>query len=270
MTTDTSQGSGQPNPSTFFQHDTSWLNGIRFFHHRATHPVSHHISLVDLERDFSEGMVKNGNRLPERFLSPDELSFYHDIRHPKRKSHWLGGRAALKHALFHLFTPAGDIRESDPATLSILPDSHGRPTLKATLSPVPAISISHSGRYAIALAAETPTCGIDIQLESERIFNVCERLLNAKEWKILHNMTTDRGDREKLTKLWAAKEAVKKGMLSDQPLVFSGITLRGIIPGDPVQMVFTCSNPRHPSALVQVLSVNDYQLAYTLGGADDA
>lgn len=270
MITDTAHSFRQHQLPPFFHHGTSELKGITFFHHHGEQPVVHHISLIDLEKDVPEQIIQTEKGYGDPFLSAGELLIYHDIKHPRRKRHWLGGRAALKHALLSLRGPADRLTEKDFAALSILPDQHGRPTLSGPLSPMPAISISHSGRYGIALAAASHTCGIDIQLVTERIFNVRERLMSREEGEILHHGPINGSEREKLTMLWAAKEAVKKGMLFDQPLIFTGITLRKIIPGKPVQMLFTCANPQHPEALVQVLSVNEYQLAFTLGGNDHA
>ncbi|MDH3348035.1 MAG: 4'-phosphopantetheinyl transferase superfamily protein [Desulfobulbaceae bacterium] len=270
MTTDTAHLSDHSALPMFFQPIPDYFAGLTFFHRHCRKPIPHHISLMDLEENFPE-QDTNGRVKGLDLLSVKEKIIFDDIKHPKRKKHWLGGRTALKHALLSLMGHNMPLENTGFTSLSILPDNNGRPTLTWPFhQPIPSVSISHSGRYGVAMAAHTTTCGIDIQLTTPRIFNVRERLLSSEEWALLQASLTMHEDQEKLTIIWAAKEAVKKGMLYDQPLIFTGITLQEIIIGNPLKLLFTCANPRHPSALVQVIGINDYQLAFTQGGTEHA
>jgi phosphopantetheinyl transferase (holo-ACP synthase) len=66
------------------------------------------------------------------------------------------------------------------------------------------ISISHSHDMLAILVSDTHSTGVDVELIREKVINIREKFLNAQEL----NFAGD--DVEKLTTLWAAKEAIFK------------------------------------------------------------
>ena len=148
---------------------------------------------------------------------------------PKRRAQWLTGRLCAKKAvsaycrryLPHLSVPAENLMHVDNA-------STGRPLLTGQ---IPAelryldISISHSGQYAAALVAST-LCGVDLQERSATLARVSERFCLDEEEKIL---AKQRGDLDRLwhlTLLWAAKEAAKKALSSQNMPGFLDLVLQ--------------------------------------------
>jgi 4'-phosphopantetheinyl transferase EntD len=77
---------------------------------------------------------------------------------------------------------------------------------------IPHISISHSGRYAMAVAAAAP-CGVDIQENRETLGRVRERFCSPAEDRLLTRRLPGLEPSEHLALLWAAKESVKKAVL---------------------------------------------------------
>lgn len=142
------------------------------------------------------------------YLSADELAQWGGFHLKKRRAEWLGGRLAAK------WSAAGILGETamDWRKLVIRTEADGRPHVATAAHPVaPFISISHSGPMAAALAANLP-CGLDIQEPGDRIQRVRERFAAPEEEDILaaslpHHLFPET---ERLTMLWAAKEAVRK------------------------------------------------------------
>jgi len=162
-------------------------------------------------------------------LSPEENKLFSSFTYPKRKREWLGGRIAAKYAVLQLLqiTP-------EPETIpvvSILPAADGSPHIAAPL-PIPgeppALSISHSDRYAVGIAAQTKACGIDIQKITEKTVRVANRFCEEKELQLLQDRVPLLSLTERLTLLWSAKEALKKAMLNDQPVIFHGVVLESL------------------------------------------
>ncbi len=152
-----------------------------------------------------------------RFLVAAELDRYAKFIHHKRKSEWLGGRLAAKYAALKL---RGQWRGNDESSQSwrawaVLPDGQGRPFLHNCHAgggqAPPRISISHSSGYAVAMAADHKPCGIDIQSVTPTVIRLRERYSFPSEWQVLEKSFKPAADHaERLTLLWAAKEAVKK------------------------------------------------------------
>ena len=151
-----------------------------------------------------------------QYLSAGELDRWTGLSHKKRRTEWLGGRLAAKWAT------AGLLDESavDWQGLVIRTEEDGRPYVAAEAHAVaPFISISHSGHMAAALAANLP-CGLDIQQPVAKIHPVKERFAAPAEEDTLNAtpLPPTFTETERLTLLWAAKEAVRK-MVRASPLL---------------------------------------------------
>ena len=142
-----------------------------------------------------------------RYLSADELGRWTGFSLKKRRTEWLGGRMAAKWAAAGLLGGT----ETEWQELVIRTEEDGRPYLTATNKAIaPFISISHSGPLAAGLAANLP-CGLDIQQPGPKIHTVRQRFAHQEEEDILSgSLPKSFAETERLTLLWAAKEAVRK------------------------------------------------------------
>ncbi len=200
------------------------------------------VSLVSLKKEihWSE---------PEQLLSTAERNYCKRFRYPKRRNEWLGGRTAAKAALLPLPVFQGVQDEAD--RLTILPDEHGRPILEEPFGRAKteniALSITHSGEYAAAFAIQGLSfCGIDLQKISAKLPDLTNHFTTAAELDMLE-CRPELGDRETaLTMLWAAKESLKKSLLSDQSVIFSGVEVKQIIPADKQVWQFRCAVQGYP------------------------
>ncbi|MFA6499742.1 MAG: 4'-phosphopantetheinyl transferase superfamily protein, partial [Desulfurivibrionaceae bacterium] len=150
-----------------------------------------------------------------RYLSADELEKWSGFTLKKRRTEWLGGRLATKCAAAGLL---GE-RAKDWRGLVIQTEDDGRPYVATEAGAgAPFISISHSGHLAAALAANFP-CGLDIQQPGAKIHRVRQRFALPEEEDILSAVLPPSfSETERLTLLWAAKEAVRK-MVRISPLL---------------------------------------------------
>lgn len=255
----------------FFPSPVSLPGGLTLLLREALRPVPFCLTLVNLA-DLDE---KNDGRPAEEIaalcLSPDELELFGGYSYPKRKKEWLGGRLAVKQALLAL---AGSTTTKEQLqAISILPSDTGAPSIVSSsgfTNLAPAISISHSGNYAVGMAAAASSCGIDIQLISDKTERVADRFCTKDERRHLQNYLPKLDKMAQLSLLWAAKEALKKSMLTDQPSIFQGMTLQSIRPGNiyTLQLIF----PRGSSqpATVFALPLEEYMMAYTVAEGNNA
>jgi 4'-phosphopantetheinyl transferase EntD len=200
-------------------------------------------------------------------LSPAEARLFAGFKYPKRRLEWLGGRLAAKHCLCAL-DAAGQMTSAFYRDYALLPDAHGRPALDAPGvrgTAIPAISISHSRGYAAALVTATRTCGIDIQRITEQLANVQERFAAADELALLHQVPAPL---TRLGMIWTAKEAVKKGLLSDQSTFFGTIRLTEVS-YEPKEATWKVrcqiTGQARTTAAVRIAEFGDYLIACTLG-----
>ena len=171
--------------------------------------------LFDLKRFDLElhNLVSNKTaRHATQYLAPGERLALARISSGKRQREWLGGRFAAKFAAAIIMGLAEkDLHLPD---LPVLADENGRPFLAASLScsTVPDISISHSGDLAAAMSVNEGLCGIDIQRLTGRILRVRERFCTPGEERILDAIYRTGIDKDiaSLTRLWAAKESLRK------------------------------------------------------------
>lgn len=148
----------------------------------------------------------------EKWLSPAELERLHSLKFQKRKHEWLSGRLCAKTAITDFRT----LQAKDKLLLNqIVIDNgpSGRPYISLPKSVVGGescdISISHSNRYALAIAADT-ACGIDVQEPKHTLSRVKERFCLDKEELFFDKSTLQGGEMGPLTLLWAAKESIRK------------------------------------------------------------
>jgi len=212
-------------------------------------------------------------------LSGEELLRLSRFTSPKRKREWLGGRIAAKLAAARLLEQV----ESEDNSVDwyghiIMVDKNGRPFLSVNnWNPASSvdISISHSGSVAAALAVDNGYCGVDIQKVSEQAIKVSERFCTHKEKKILQAFFPVGADNQAipLTKLWAAKEALRKASLLDSLPGFLELELIEITE-EPVykktdlrRFVFKWKKPAgsiHEICSVAVTHIENYALAFTV------
>ena len=217
-------------------------------------------ALIDLEQ-VSDALTNAPSLLSKQLLSEKEQAYFKRFTFLKRQREWLGGRSAAKIALLELCPtrPPDNFQ-----ALSILPDSHGRPI--PDNMPELALSISHNARFAAALAVRGASCGIDLQKISTKLPGLTDRFASSGELHILRSQTTGEQELTRLTMLWSTKETLKKKILHDQPVFFSGIRLRHIVCLHNQVYRFTCSIHNHQEQSVMVHSLPPYVLA--LSGAE--
>lgn len=197
-------------------------------------------------------------RLPgvaSQYLSEDELSQWSGFIREKRRAEWLGGRLAAK------WVAAGLLGETavDWRTIVVRTEEDGRPYLRTKAKAVaPFISISHSGPLVAALAANLP-CGFDIQQPGAKIHTVRQCFASPEEEDILIvSLPESFTETERLTMLWAAKEAVRK-MVRTSPLLglleirlLAGHGGLGV-PAEPLALTF--ASGREQEACPPIISV---------------
>lgn len=197
-------------------------------------------------------------------LSPTEQARLAALTYPKRRREWLGGRLAGKCAVLHLAPPPAPI--ALPA-LTITTAAQGAPMLSCPALPewrLPAISISHCDRYAVAMAAGARACGIDLQNTTPQILRVADRFAQPAETELLRETLPKLTEMERLTLLWAAKEALKKGLLSDQSAIFQGVTLKSVRRGASLALDLHYPGDGGMPAAVKAVALDEHFLAYTV------
>jgi phosphopantetheinyl transferase len=183
------------------------------------------------------------SEIADRCLNADELARWTGLKQKKRRAEWLGGRMAAKWAAAGLL---GETAAAWPG-MAIRTEADGRPYLPARGGEAPPfISISHSGPLAAALAANLP-CGLDIQQPEIKIHTVRQRFVGPEEEPLLNALLTESfAETERLTMLWAAKEAVRK-MVRTSPLL--GLLEIRLLEGDGGR-----ATPEDPLALTFALT----------------
>ena len=233
--------------------------------------------LLNLQR-FEEEMQKFAEKKGvAHYLATREQDNFTRFTSDKRKKEWLGGRFAAK------FAAAGAlVQNGNPlpwSGLAVLADANGRPFLAAATksSVLPDISISHSGSMAAAMAVSKGLCGIDIQKVTERVVKVRERFCTPEEEHIIQSFFKAPHEKQSaaLTKLWAAKEALRKAANTNSLPGFLELELTEINKGSPYRdsapwrFVFMWKHvdlhgdPVNERCRVAVGLIADYALALT-------
>ncbi len=213
-------------------------------------------------------------------LSSEELDLLGKFTLAKRKREWLGGRFAAKYATARLLEQV-----SSPENIMhwssniIIADENDRPFLSAnkenaTHIPIPDISISHSESMAAAMAIPKGYCGIDIQKISPKVIKVIDRFCTQNETQVLQEFFPMEPEKRAatLTKLWAAKEALRKVSCMSSLPGFLQLELIEIIAAPLIKksgswgFVFNWKNPgglTNKKCTVAVTQIEDYALALT-------
>ncbi len=174
----------------------------------AVEPVLRRVNLVALQAEVGAGRLD-----PAEFLTPAEKATFSGFSFPKRRGEWLGGRLAAKAAA--LAWAGLPLNTAALVEWQVTSAPDGRPgLLRATTinpDPVPELSISHSHGVAAALVAERP-CGLDLQKVTDTVIRAQERFCTEAEASLLRDgVGQDAREKVRLTLLWAAKEALRKG-----------------------------------------------------------
>lgn len=254
--------------SSLFSSGTGILPGISVYTHYPAAVAAACISLIDLEELEAVFRTEHTLRAAADLLSPDEKTRFAAYTYPKRRKEWLGGRLGAKICLLELLR-----LPPDPglfSSISILPAEHGAPLVSASPAlsgwsgSLPSVSISHSGRYVVAMAADSGSCGVDIQRITARTVSVADRFAEPGERQLLRDAAPDWDEPRRLTLLWAAKEALKKSLLADKPVFFRGIILQSFSCSDGILLGFTNPTGAGSPAEAASVSLGDYMLAYSI------
>ncbi len=225
------------------------------------------LAVVDLEQ-VASALEESPERLSSVVLTPAEQKIFTGFRYSKRRCEWLGGRLAVKAAWLYITG-----REPSPEAmqaLGVLPDSHGRPLPAHNGDRDLSISISHSSGFGVGMASTALSCGVDIQEISTRLQRLTSRFAGQGELALLHDTLAAQAEDTRLTMLWAAKEAIKKSLLHDQPSIFSGIRLVEIRVRNRDGCTFTCTVNNSTRATVFIGIHFPYILAHTTSHAGTA
>ncbi len=194
----------------------------------------------------------DSREIQSSWLSMQEQKQLNRYTFAKRRREWLAGRICAKIAIRDYVKNRKRIL-LDPIDLSIVNTDGGHPVAvfagSATPLKMPEISISHSGEFALALAAES-SCGVDIQKANQSIFRVKERFCQEPEEELLLPCTKDFDPLLRLTLLWAAKEAAQKAQSGDNMPGFLDLVLTAIEPAGLRGMVFFFNRCQRHSHLI--------------------
>lgn len=229
------------------------------------------LTVTDLSRLQAE-LAAPGRSLAAVFLDPSELERLNSFHFPKRQLEWLGGRLAAKHAARSLMHPDPGLRPPYPS-LRIGNDASGRPLLTCraeAITTLPAISISHSGNYAGALAVTGHPCGLDLQRLTPKVLTVRDRFANRTELELINANPALHGldETAALTLLWSAKEAFRKAIACQPLMGFSELRLcrlEGDSQAEGLIGHFACPRLSSPLAPVFMALRDDFACAITVG-----
>jgi 4'-phosphopantetheinyl transferase EntD len=245
---------------------SSVIKGVgQIYSRTGSTPVPFNITLVkldDLEKSLQD---EHSFEYLLSLLSSGENELFSTFTYPKRKREWLGGRLAAKVAVLTLL----QIKSTSEmlTTLTILPTENGSPRLSSSLhapDQLPVLSISHSDRFAVAMAVKAESCGIDIQKISEKTVRVVDRFCEPGELQLLQDRAPKLNEKERLTLLWSAKEALKKALLHDQPIIFQGVALQSLAANQYFTLHLQFPGDRDHPAEVTAVMLEDCMLAYTI------
>ncbi len=137
----------------------------------------------------------------QQLLAFTEQNQYITYTFKKRRLEWLCGRLACKVAVAQLL---GLVCLQD---IVVANTEHGRPFIQGLAGHQVQVSISHSGRFAVALASVS-RCGVDIQEITPSLKKVEGKFIYSGEIARLKPYTSSAAEQRGL--LWASKEALRK------------------------------------------------------------
>lgn len=188
-------------------------------------PQLRRVELAALQAEVESGRLETGS-----FLTPVEQATLAGFAFPKRRREWLGGRLVAKAAA--LAGVGQPLTASGLAQWQVESAQDGRPGLRwvgvaPAIGPALELSISHSHGLAAALVVAERPCGLDLQKVSDSVVRVRERFCSAAEDALLQGEGTGR-EEVRLTRLWAAKEALRKGRGGEPLTGFLVMRLMGV------------------------------------------
>ncbi len=226
---------------------------------------------VNLRKLKDLGDTGGSESLAEIYLSEEEEARFHGYTFRKRRYEWLGGRIAAKAAAMKFIH--SDINEIKWKRLQVNSDENGKPclVLKDKVSSLPQISISHSSQYAVAMASDIP-CGIDLQEITPRVLRFQEKFVGEAEIAILPPEKQGMALEVDLTRVWSAKEALRK-FCSSPPLPgFLEMSLCGMVKETGAGLILSVSCPEkcgglnmEKNVLIYTLIADGYAFAVTFG-----
>jgi phosphopantetheinyl transferase len=151
-------------------------------------------------------------------LNHQERQEFYTLGGPEqRQAEWLLGRFAAKDAVRSMLRKYHGL-VIPPADIEIVKDEHGRPEPCGywlnQIGYTPALSTSHSSRFAIAIAGRCDShqhLGVDVQQIEPRSVDFEEVAFTSEERGLLAGLDDD-ARQEWLTRFWCAKEAVGKAV----------------------------------------------------------
>lgn len=250
---------------SFFDDCFGMGDDVRIHCRLGAFPAGFCLALVRLN-EVEQALQRDEEAFVAAFLSPEERELFAAYSYSKRRREWLGGRLAAKAAVAQLLEINGD--PAAMAALSILPSENGSPrleTFSVNAAERPALSISHSGDYGAAMAVAAGTCGIDIQKILAKTERLADRFSEEREVRLLQDSLGRLREEERLTLLWSAKEALKKALRADQPVIFQGIVLQSLEADQYATLRFRCPDEQDCPAEVIGVQFGEYMFAYAIG-----
>lgn len=209
-----------------------------------------------------------GNAFVRRCLTEEEIGKFNNFKYLKRRDEWLAGRIAAKAAGAYFFGKK-NAGENDLIAYRVDNDQDGKPRLHADNADdkiMPEISISHSKGLAIAMAAASESCGLDVQKITNTLSRVREKFITAEEHTlIMRDRNSPDDEITFLALIWSAKEAIRKKH-GRQPLPgFLEITLSAQeCIDDSAKVLNFMVTARKKPQVVFAFRQNDYSCAYCL------
>jgi holo-[acyl-carrier protein] synthase len=154
------------------------------------------LALVSLDKLRVDPGVRGG---AHKILFGSETALWQRLSADRRRLEFLGGRLAAKLAVNRLRLSMGE-----PALrgIDVIRSKDGRPVVRSTDGFTPGVSISHTHKWAVALAVPGHLrCGIDIEDAASRVRLSCDYFHGA-EIEIASSIGPKRH--------WVLKEAVAK------------------------------------------------------------
>ncbi|MGZ3742390.1 MAG: 4'-phosphopantetheinyl transferase family protein [Pseudobdellovibrionaceae bacterium] len=148
--------------------------------------------------------VDGFHEVPESFLSPEELQYFHQVTNEKRKAEYLQSRFVLKSLLAKRLALL-------PQDLHFQKIGEGKPVLNMPVNKTD-FNLSHSGQFFAIVLSEKGQVGVDIEKKRapEHLKKIAEKFFSAKETELIQKQQNSQNQIEIFSKLWSGKEALIK------------------------------------------------------------
>ncbi|MBL4889457.1 MAG: 4'-phosphopantetheinyl transferase superfamily protein [Candidatus Lindowbacteria bacterium] len=167
----------------------------------------------------------------DQFLHPQEQSLYSNALVSKRQNDFLGGRYAAKKALAEV------IPHLVPNQILISSGVFGQPCLEIPHDSLLEVSIAHSDALSAAMVGpRRHPLGIDIEVINPDKQKTLASQVTEEELLLFENF--EMTDIERLTRIWATKEALSKALRTGMTCPFEILSIRSAEP-DPSSPLIT-------------------------------